>query len=515
LLQRRDRCIAAEPSGQVPVFWGKTLQQRTNSCLRVWVDLADWSELSSVGMSSFYLDLQRARGMLLDQLRLLQPGVWLSADRFLSRLSMSVPHLLFQRRTFRHSAAPYYYDERYLGQQGSTPSSGISTAAGRLSSRRPTGTGQWLAEVEGTFVGGALSGPLHWIGIVDIAADGSRLLAFRLNGSAAQALGIQGSESSAALNEARLVVQPNFQVFALGPVSEATLAQVELFADRVKADRSAFEYTLSHTAVYRGQKAGLSVDEIITFLEQASGATLPQNVRRTLQEWGEQHERIVFRRAVALCEAASPEIMTELWSDPAAQPHLQRRVTPTVALLRKGRVASLREILLQHAFMPAYSSQTDRCAGRLQAGPDGELVPVHEGPDLLLTSCLRSLAEEREGRFYVTEGAVRRAVAAGISIKEYLERLQTLHHGALPSALQMQIKAWGRYYGKASLQKAVLLEVKDSATADELMEDAALAPLLSRFAADPRGRLLLVHAYDLERLHRLLEERGLEVTQQT
>jgi hypothetical protein len=105
-------------------------------------------------------------------------------------------------------------------------------------------------------------------------------------------------------------------------------------------------------------------------------------------------------------------------------------------------------------------------------------------------------------------------MARGLGVKDYLEQLKALHHGALPSALQMRIKAWGRYYGKASLQQAVLLEVNDPATADELMEDAELAPLLSRFAADPRGRLLLVHADDLERLHQLLEERGVEVARQ-
>ncbi len=187
-------------------------------------------------------------------------------------------------------------------------------------------------------------------------------------------------------DEARLIVQPNFQVFALGPVPEATLARLELFADRVKADRSAFEYTLSHAAIYRGQKAGVSTEQIIAFLEQASGTALPQNVLRTLQEWGEQHERIVFHHFVALCEAQSPEMMAELWNEPAIQPYLQQHLTPTVALLRKGRVQALRETLLQRDLLPALSTRADRCAGRLQARPDGELTPVHEGPDLLLDS---------------------------------------------------------------------------------------------------------------------------------
>jgi hypothetical protein len=401
-------------------------------------------------------------------------------------------------------AAPYYHDRDLPAQQSATPSSSSGD-------RR-------FAEIEGTFVGGALSGPLHWLGIVDISADGGRLLAFRINDGGAAVLGSGDSRHSMPAttleSEAKLIVQPNFQVFALGPVSEGTLARLEVFADRVKADRSAFEYALSRAAVYRGQQAGVNVDQMILFLERASGAPLPQNVRRTLQEWGEQHQRIVFHSAVALCESGSPEIMTELWSEPATQSHLQKRLTPTVALVKKGRVQGLRETLLQRGLLPAFSTQTDGCAGRMQAKPDGELVPAHEGPDLLLQSCLRNLAEERQGRFHITEVAVRRALATGLGIREYLDRLKALNHGAVPSTLEMRIKAWGRYYGKASLRRAVLLEVKDSTTADELMEDAELAPLLSRFAADPSGRLLLVRAHNLERLHHLLEERGVEVTPQ-
>lgn len=502
LLQRQDKWITADQGGAIPDFWDRTVEERTHACLRVWMHLTNWSELSSLGMSSFDLDLQRARAILLEQLRLLEPNVWLSADRFLSRLSMTVPHLLFRGRD-AHLAWARFYGGYLPGQNGS----------------------QRLAEMEGAFLGGALSGPLHWMGIVDIAADGNRLLAFRVNTGGALALGKSPAARAPEVTgapaipkdggscEAKLIVQPNFQIFALGPVSESTLARIELFADRVKADRTAFEYSLSRAAIYRGQKAGLSVDQIIAFLEQATGNALPQNVLRTLQEWGEQHERIVFHRDVELCETRTPETLDELWNDPQIRSYMQRRLTPTVALLKRACVPALRETLLQRGFLPALSTSTDRCAGRLQATPDGELTLVHEGPDLLLESCLRSLADEQGGRFYITEGSVRRATEAGLGIREYLDQLSTLHRGPMPAALQMRIKAWGRYYGKASLRPAVLLEVKDSATADELMADAELAPLLSRFAADPRGRLLLVNAHDLEHLHRLLEERGIEVIQ--
>ncbi len=150
LLHRENKWIAAEPGDQVPLFWDRTVEQRANACLRVWMRLADWSELNSLGMSSFDLDLQRARGTLLEQLRLLEPGVWLSADRFLSRLSMMVSNLLFSardghnaggnlcgRRTERAAAL----DGPRGHRGGREPSAGLPPQSQRSSSARHSQAG--------------------------------------------------------------------------------------------------------------------------------------------------------------------------------------------------------------------------------------------------------------------------------------------------------------------------------------------------------------------------------------
>jgi len=485
--------IAGQP-GRVPEFWEQSVEERTEACLSAWLRISDWSELASLKVSTLDFDLPGARGVLLQQLRLLQPGLWVSSDRFLNRLGVVAPRLLFQTRDLpsrdtMHSAIPYYHATSYAARQS-----------------------PWFAEVEGAFVGGALSGPLHWLGILDISADEGRLLAFRLNTSGARALGIEPASEDESGSEAKVIVQPNFQILALGPVPEATLAKLEMFADRMKADRSAFEYLLCREAVYRGQKDGFSVPEIVAFLEQTCSMGVPQNVLRTLQEWGEQHERVVFHRGVTLCQTAGPELLEQLWDDTALQTHLERRLTSTVALMKRGHAAALQEALLQRGMLPAFSPRDDTCAGRVQATPQGELCPVHKGPSLRLEARLRRLAEEGEGKFHITEGAVTKALATGMSVPQYLQQLATLHRGPLPPALQSRIKAWGHYYGKASLRKLALLEVKDAATADELLADAELAPLLSRFKADTRGRLLQVRTDDLENLRRLLGERGVELT---
>jgi hypothetical protein len=481
---------------RVPDTWRLSSDQRSKACVQVWLRMRRWSELSSLNVSTVSFDLPQARAVLLEQLRLLTPGGWVSAERFLHRLAIVAPRLLFRARD-------------PAAHNSTSPASAYNSDANHA-----TRQSHWFAEIEAGFVGGALSGPLHWLGLLDVSADEGRLLAFRINPDGARALGLEPALPDNAphgTEDARVIVLPNFQILALGPVSEAILAQLEMLADRVKVDRSAFEYVLSRGAVYRAQKDGLSVPTIVAFLQQASDAALPQNVLRTLEEWGEQHERIVFHRGVTLCQAAGPDVMERLWGDASLLKYLERALTPTVALARRGRATALQEALLQQGWMPAFSPRDDACAGRVVLTGAGELQPVHEGPDLLLEACLHDLSEERDGRRYVTQGAVETATRAGLSVPEYLRRLVVLHHGPLPNEWRTRIKAWGHYYGPATLRKAVLLEVKDAATADELLADPLLAPLLARLPSEPHGKTLVVRTEDLDALRRLLGDHGVDV----
>jgi hypothetical protein len=487
LIVRDNHVQATGPRNQVPPFWKQSVLERAQTCLRVWARMRTWNELASLRLSAFDLDLPTARGTLLKQLRLLPTLSWLSAERFLTRLHVVTPGLLFR-------------------SAGSNAPVGAEQAV-----TQGTQHNHRLAEIEAAFVGGALSGPLHWLGMLDIAADADRLLAFRINDSGACALGLEAGSWDAATGDAQLIVQPNFRMFALGPIGEGKLAILEMFAERISADASAFEYALSREAIYQAQQDGLQVSDIIAFLQQNASVPVPSNVLRTLQDWGEQHERITFHRAVSLCETDNAQLLDRLWHDSALRIHLERRLSPTLATVKPRRVAALREALLQRDVFPVHSPEGSPHTGLVRASAGGELQPIRRGPDLLLNACLRRLAEERDGRFQITQSAVTRALAAGMTIREYLRELAKIHHGPLPVDLEAQIKAWGHYYGEAYLREAVLLEVKDCDTADELLADPELSRMLSPFAADPDGKVLIVHSEDLAALRRTLRERGVQL----
>ena len=481
LVNKRGRLCCPSSSTHVPPFWEQPIEARTQVCLNAWTHMSSWDVLVRLDRPTIDFDLPHAREVLLQQLRLLQPGVWISSDRFLRRLTMVSPRLLFRARM-----------EHDLGSS-TTPGS------------------RWLADMRATWVGGALSGPLHWLGVLDTLTDEGRLLAFRLNDSGARALGIIPIIHGQPV-EAKIVVQPNFHIFALGPISEGKLAKLEMFADRVKADRSAFEYVLSRESLHRGRQIGLPTSAILTFLQQNSATAVPQNVLRTLQEWGEQLQRIVFHRDVTVCETAEPALLERLGEDTSLQSNLGRQLTSTITLAKQGHGSALLDALLQRGMLPARSPRNDPHTARVQATPEGELRPIHSGPDVQLRARLGQLAEERKGRFFLTETAVARALNRGMSVSQYLQQIVALHRGPLPVHLELRVKAWSHYYGEVSLKEVVLLEVKDASIAEELASDPELAPLLSRLKHDSRGRLLVVRLDDADKVRELLRKRGVELT---
>ena len=78
----------------------------------------------------------------------------------------------------------------------------------------------------------------------------------------------------------------------------------------------------------------------------------------------------------------------------------------------------------------------------------------------------------------------------------------------LPAELQKNILAWAGHYGQANLEEVTLLSFKDDKTVRELMKDPELGGILHPFKAQEIKVTVQVHNKDLERVTRLLTERG-------
>ena len=477
---------------QVPDFWSCSAAEQLSLCLSAWEESSRWNEVHDPSLANM-ADRRRGRSGLLNFLRTLPAGQWLSARLLLSRLSVTDPDFLIKDRNRVLSQRSGYIGGSWYG--------------------RNENMAEKLMQLERSFVDTALSGPLLWLGIVDVGMKEGQPVSFRITREGSLALGTT-SPAAAPADQGRLIVQPNFQILTLGPVPLALLTRLEIFADRVKAERGAFEYHLSQDSVYRAQQAGYGTQAILRLLAEEAGVEVPQNVLRSLQEWRALHERIVFRDHVSLCQAASADMLDELLADEELAGHLSDRASPTVAMVKKGKAADVLVGLLERGILPAVSSERpDADVNVVFADEEGSLRLVHAVPSLYLQGRLDRLAEPSDGVYHITETSVGAALRHHFKdVPSLLQELKKLHRGSLPQRLVLRIKAWGHHFGDAALSSLTLLQVKDQDTLIELFADPEVAPYLSAFKPSARKALAVVDEEKLETLRELLAERGMKVS---
>lgn len=376
--------------------------------------------------------------------------------------------------------------------------------------------------VERVFIEAVLTEGLYWLGLLDLgytsdvtaAARGgaapSKPLAVRLTDMGRWLL-LQEAPPAVPEETGRVVVQPNFHIFAFDPISDAVLARLDTFAVRLNAER-AIEYVVGRESIYRAQLAGQTTGEIQGWLEQTTGAALPQNVARSLAEWQSDFERIVIRGRVGWLET-TPEQADALLDNPTLRPAIVKRISPTGLLVRASRMDTLEQALLAAGELPARSADPANAhRDSITLAADGRIDFVHRSPSIYAYGRLQAISEQTTEGWRVTRGSVSRARQAGMDPAAMIAALEVMAVGGVPAALQQQIKAWASYYGAASLQTVTIVQFKSQETLEELLADPAMARVLKAWPPQARLGMARVTTQDVAAVRALLAERGVDVS---
>jgi hypothetical protein len=504
----------AKDADVLPALWQADVATQAHDILQRWLPLASGPDVMA-GAQVYRPSYRAARQLLLQILNTAETTSWLETDELLEQLCDSAETFLFPDRinVERQRSSYYFYSAGFSGS--------------------PALIIQQMVAAERHFVQHAIDGLLGSLGLVELGYDapqaaqwqaarltalGRQIIPRLLDDPAARRV----RERTPSYNPARpapsdvgrVVVQPNFQILALGPVPLATLAQLDRFAERRKVDAGVFEYHLTRESVYGAQQGGLAVDTIVTFLQEASSGPLPQNVRRSLDEWGAHHERIVFRPDVSLLQTADEATLASLLTQLPIRTHLERTLAPSVALLKKSREQQLTTALLRHDLLPTIADDQPTAADHsVVIDEDGAITPVHAVPSLHLRGRLARIAEEVGPNVWrLTPAVVRNVGGNRQRVLDLLAELGKLQRGSLPPRLVEQIQQWGGYYGAARQATLTLLEFRDQQALADLRKLPALQPLLQPFAAGERA-LAVVAPEHLPQVEHILADLRIPVAQ--
>ena len=194
-------------------------------------------------------------------------------------------------------------------------------------------------QVEGALIRWIVRGPLHWLGMVDLAEGAARLTAW---GRAFLELGAWPD-----LVEARDDIEVGLDGALRVPrrFSRLDRFQIARFTSWSQAD-DPYVYLLDGAGIDRAARQGITAAQIQAFLHRVSGERpLPPEVARLLQNWLEGPvARVTLERQVLL-RADSAEALTAIFETPALRRHLGARLGPTSLLVRPEHWPQLRNAL--------------------------------------------------------------------------------------------------------------------------------------------------------------------------
>jgi hypothetical protein len=436
-------------------------------------------------------------------------GEWCDVPAFIARTKLYTPYLLFPRQYGARA-------DRY--SQGSNPYGwDFRLRRGWLTHREG-----WHM-VEGGFIRAVVLGPLHWLGLVDVRTEKSGTAFCPVPAMAVvtnkEALPVQN------IPWGRLIVQPNFELVALAPVSEALLIKLDSFAERVGLEHIA-QYRMTKASITRAIQLGLQAETIQQILKEAAGGVeIPQNVQYSLIEWERQARRIELWQDVTLLEVEDPTLLDLLFADEQAQTWLKRRLSPVLAEVVREQLPTIQRILWQRNYLPALTvaptqdelfvpSHTESSELQWRLHEDGSLEPLYAVSDLYLVAKIERVSEldTPTGWRKITPRSIEQACSNGLELDAIIRFLQQYCEDGIPSSFLIRLKLWGKGYGEADsieVERAPMLYLAPQVLED-IQADETLQQLLG--SEVPRqGRLVRVPAENLEQVIALLRERGFEV----
>ncbi len=536
LLQESPRTSTLE-ANPVPGFLQLQPADRVKASFESWRDGLWWNELwatyipgrtrASGSVTDFAPDqVRKARRKVLTVLvelvrsleREAREPAWVALDELSETMRDRDEEFLLGRSAVAEQ--PYYYRYSYTPSETQIYQVNSLLWQWDLSGKRDTSG--WDT-VERVFIQAVLTEGLYWLGLVDlgyakpVAQEGGKapdnLLAVRLTDMGRWLL-LGAAKPAIPEETGRVVLQPNFRIFAFDPIADSVLARLDAFANRLNAER-AIEYELTRDSVYRAQLAGQTTAEIAAWLEQVTGAPLPQNVARSLEEWQAAFEQITIWTTASWVEAANPAIVEKLLQDPSLNQAIIKRASPTGLMVRPDKINAVEEALLAAGEFPLrFQSAGAARPGTIEVRDDGSVLPTEPVTDFYTRVVLAQFAERSDAGWRITPASVARATGRGMDAAAILEALSSLTGRQVSETLQAQIKAWSKHYGTAYITDLTLVQFRDQDTLDDLRRDPELTNLLQPFHPEARLGLAVVATDRREELKALLAARGVEVLEE-
>lgn len=329
MIQVRRESLRLDP--EITTRWLQApLMEQLRTLLEAWRDDVNWNDLFHVPTlrpeptGSWQNDPRLPRQTLLQLLARLDPGGWYAIPDLIQEIKVKNP-------TFQRTEAEFV--TWYI---------------------RDAETGNYLRgfenwdRVEGALLRYLLTGPLHWLGVVELGEpDRLRLSPF---GSAYLGKGDPPPDG-----DMRFLLLEDGTV-EVGAARRYERFQVARIADWV-ASGEVYRYRITARSLARARAQNISPERILDFFRRYD-LTPPEALSRALTRWASRGTEATVERALVL-RVNDPELLRQLMATEARR-HVQDVLSPMAAIIHPAGWAQVRAALLRLGVVPEESLEVER-----------------------------------------------------------------------------------------------------------------------------------------------------------
>ena len=271
------------------------------------------------------------RHAALELIQSLEPDTWWSLPALISSVQGQQPNFLRPKGD---------YDSWYL---------------------KDTRTDQYLRgfqhweQVEGAYLAYLITGPLHWLGLVDLAAAeiDSPKNAFRFS-TWSQPLLMRQAPPDTVKEDQSPTLNSQGQILVPRLAPRAARYLIARFCEWGSIRHDSYQYFLTPQSLEKARSQGLEIKHLLSILKRYSDSPLPPNTIRALEQWEEHGTQISFQQAVLL-RVNHPDVLQALLDSPAKR-FLGTPLGPTTITVHPGALQRVREMLIRLGYLSEIGS---------------------------------------------------------------------------------------------------------------------------------------------------------------
>lgn len=331
-----DQNLTPDPE-ELAEFFQKNRSEILLGWMNLWIKSTHYNDLKELpGLifeGNWKNDPGKPRMLLLEILQTLTVGEWYSLDDLTASIRTHQPD--FQRPSGD-------YDSWFIRSAES--------------SDYLRGFAHW-DEVDGAVIRHIMTGPLHWLGMVDLGQSTKNETCFRLT-DLFQAYIDKMQPPTPPGKKAAVQISPDLS-FKIPVLSSRTLRyQIARFCELHSVNADETTYQITSASMSLAQQNGLKPLQLVQLLERHLKKPLPRALKLLAEKWEKTGRAALFEKQLLL-RTKSPEILSGLQNDAHIAKFIIEVLSPTTAVINPTGMKVIKKTLLEQGLLTEVNQNED------------------------------------------------------------------------------------------------------------------------------------------------------------